>query len=391
MTATLPPDAPSLTPSGESPRLFGMPRFSDPDRVFHYEYSCVDNSILSPHLKRFVCLPFSKLLPPTLHPNVLTLMAALCPILAFALTADAFGEFNDMGIWGPLAAAALVFAYTTLDNSDGLQARKTKTSSPLGDFLDHFFDAGGAVLVPMAIMVGAGMSPTLQIVAVTVIGFMFWIVNWEKGHTGTMVIPPVGDVEGNAAAIAWWLVAATFGGAVWTETYFGVKVIDFMHWFTIPVFVGVGFAAVVPLFKVKEGRSESLGVLLNILLLAGWALLALDRGVTVVTDVPLVVLLIGYTCAKHIADIQRGHLIGVVYRPYDPLLLLLAAGLVVSLFVHPALLTNDVQLYLGLSYGAVLLAKLGYQVRHTAKFICDKLGIKVFSLTDAQKAALDPA
>ncbi len=383
MTAALPPD-----PVRQRARLLPMPRFTDPDRVFHYKYSCDDRSMLSPYYKRFICEPFIKLVPRTLHPNWLTTLAAVCTMLAFALTADAFGEFDEMGPWGPIAVAVLILGYITLDNSDGLQARRTKTSSPLGDFLDHFFDAGGVVLIPMMIMVAADMNPALQIVAAAFTAFSFWLVNWEKSHTGTMVIPPVGDVEGNLAAVGWWLTCAALGGPLWNETFFDVKVIDAMHYITIPVFVAFAIAMCFPLYNNREGRGEAVGVMVNLALLAGWGYSTLHFGLTSLFDAPLLILLIGYTCAKHIGDIQRGHLIGAEYRSYDPVLLGLGALLLASVWLVPAARTNDVQLYLGLGYAAVLLAKLAYQLRHTATFISDKLGIKVFSLTATQKENL---
>ncbi|VDN13330.1 unnamed protein product [Dibothriocephalus latus] len=43
--------------------------------------------------------------------------------------------------WSLILAAVCVFVYQTLDALDGKQARKTDTSSPLGELFDHGCDA----------------------------------------------------------------------------------------------------------------------------------------------------------------------------------------------------------------------------------------------------------
>jgi len=45
--------------------------------------------------------------------------------------------------WVFLLNGILLFAYQTLDNMDGKQARNTKSSSPLGELFDHGVDALG--------------------------------------------------------------------------------------------------------------------------------------------------------------------------------------------------------------------------------------------------------
>jgi phosphatidylglycerophosphate synthase len=45
--------------------------------------------------------------------------------------------------WVYFLCAGGLFAYQTLDNIDGKQARRTKSSSPLGELFDHVSDAMG--------------------------------------------------------------------------------------------------------------------------------------------------------------------------------------------------------------------------------------------------------
>ena len=51
---------------------------------------------------------------------------------------------------GTFSAALGLFIYQTLDAIDGKQARRTKTSSPLGELFDHGCDSLSTVFVSIA-------------------------------------------------------------------------------------------------------------------------------------------------------------------------------------------------------------------------------------------------
>ncbi len=53
--------------------------------------------------------------------------------------------------WTLLLYSICVFAYQTLDNIDGKQARKTKNSTPLGMLLDHGCDALGLIFLSLGV------------------------------------------------------------------------------------------------------------------------------------------------------------------------------------------------------------------------------------------------
>jgi ethanolaminephosphotransferase len=77
--------------------------------------------------------------PEWLAPNTITLLGLLATLFA---TAVAFVHAPDLGAkdmpaWVALLLALCMFAYSTLDNMDGKQARKTKSSSALGLLFDH--------------------------------------------------------------------------------------------------------------------------------------------------------------------------------------------------------------------------------------------------------------
>ena len=58
---------------------------------------------------------------------------------------------TEMAPWWTTFSAALgLFIYQTLDAIDGKQARRTKTSSPLGELFDHGCDSLSTVFVSIA-------------------------------------------------------------------------------------------------------------------------------------------------------------------------------------------------------------------------------------------------
>jgi len=78
-------------------------------------------------------------LPPR-SPNVITIVGLFMPIGALCI-AFAFNPAMDgkgvVPAWVPAFGAFATFAYATLDNMDGKQARRTGSSSALGLLFDH--------------------------------------------------------------------------------------------------------------------------------------------------------------------------------------------------------------------------------------------------------------
>lgn len=85
---------------------------------------------------------FVSFVPLTVAPNLLTLLAlafnfsALMVYLPFDSTLSM--QFPK---WTYVYSAFCVFMYQTFDAIDGKQARRTKTSGPLGQLFDHGCDA----------------------------------------------------------------------------------------------------------------------------------------------------------------------------------------------------------------------------------------------------------
>jgi len=166
--------------------------------------------------------------PVWLAPNVITVtaLALVCithVILAQympGLTVSIDPETNQAlqpPCWVFVLTGAMLFVYQFLDNLDGHQARRTKTSSPLGLLMDHGCDAFncivGSISVSTSVCAGASWkSWTVLITAVIV----FFMNTWEEYYRGALVLPIInGPNEGILIAIAIYMLTAVVGPQWW--------------------------------------------------------------------------------------------------------------------------------------------------------------------------------
>lgn len=365
-----------------------MTRFSDPQRVFSYSYQCRDSSLLLPYFRRYVSQQLLKVIPRTCAPNLLSLLANLMSLLVFALVISVMGPFDEMARSSQLVfllPAVGIFVYVALDNTDGLQARRIGLSSPLGDFIDHWLDGFSGFMVPLGILVVLRVDDVLTLMVIVASVWAFWATNWDKKKSGVMKLPPLGDVEGNMVAVVIYVTTALLGVSFWHTQVAGVSIV---HALVALALAGLTSATLRPILQNKNEQWQILGVNLSMLLVILWYRLALVRGVNGLHGHLLVPILIGLIGAKHVGDLQRSHLIGTAYRPFDLGFVSIGAGLIATLYLGPAMLSFEIQLLLLSGFVLVVAGKLLYQFIHTSVFICRNLNIHLFSLTSAQKEAL---
>lgn len=117
-----------------------------------------------------------------------------------------------------LLSAVSVVVYVHLDCLDGKQARRTKSSSPLGQLFDHGCDALSVNLLLANIAVSTSM-PCSWAHAIGNFGVMFtWILaQWEEYHTSIMLYGNsyYGVLEANYCIAALHLVTFFAGPALW--------------------------------------------------------------------------------------------------------------------------------------------------------------------------------
>lgn len=200
-----------------------------------YKYSAVDNSPLS----RYVMSPFwdwcVKFYPLWLAPNLLTFVGFLWLIVNFVLFAiydysfygycfnrDDCLDVNSLNLTlrqlafeqniksspdVPAEVCSCIpqwlwffifigqFLAYNLDGTDGKQARKTKSSTPLGELFDHGLDSWATLFLPLALfsVFGRsgefGMNVDRMYAILWLILASFIISHWEKYNTGVLFLP----------------------------------------------------------------------------------------------------------------------------------------------------------------------------------------------------------
>ncbi len=65
--------------------------------------------------------------------------------------------------WVYFVCTGGLFAYQTLDNIDGKQARRTRSSSPLGELFDHVSDAMGVGTMVVTIGASCRVGPVMTL------------------------------------------------------------------------------------------------------------------------------------------------------------------------------------------------------------------------------------
>uniref|UniRef100_A0A0D3EZW8 Aminoalcoholphosphotransferase n=1 Tax=Oryza barthii TaxID=65489 RepID=A0A0D3EZW8_9ORYZ len=249
-----------------------------------YKYSGVDHSlvakyILQPFWSRFVNL-FPLWFPDSSISsfffdsfNWITLTGFM-----FLLTSAFLGFFYSPHLdtapprWVHLAHGMLLFLYQTFDAVDGKQARRTNSSSPLGELFDHGCDALACAFEALAFgstaMCGKATFWYWFIAAVP-----FYCATWEHFFTNTLILPIVNGPTEGLMLIYLCHFFTFFTGAEWWAQDFR-KSIPLLNWvplvpevpvYGIALFLMIAFAVIPTIgsnihnvYKVVEARKGSM-------------------------------------------------------------------------------------------------------------------------------------
>ena len=112
------------------------------NKLIHYQYKSSDSSISYKYFMSPLCDYLVNFFPEWLAPNVITISGFFLNLLYFLITGYYTGfKGGFIPPWACFFSAFCYFTYMVLDNIDGKQARRTKSSSALGLLVDHGTDA----------------------------------------------------------------------------------------------------------------------------------------------------------------------------------------------------------------------------------------------------------
>ncbi|XP_076957398.1 choline/ethanolaminephosphotransferase 1-like isoform X2 [Bidens hawaiensis] len=201
-----------------------------------YKYSGVDHSYVAKYVLQPFWTKFVTFFPLWMPPNMITLMGFMM-LLGSAVLGYIYSPHLDSPPprWVHFAHGLLLFLYQTFDAVDGKQARRTSSSSPLGELFDHGCDALACALEALAfgstVMCGRNTFWFWVISAVP-----FYCATWEHYFTNTLILPAVnGPTEGLMLIYMAHFFTAIVGAEWWAQG-FG-KSIPLLSW--VPFINGI--------------------------------------------------------------------------------------------------------------------------------------------------------
>ncbi|XP_054088974.1 cholinephosphotransferase 1 isoform X3 [Zeugodacus cucurbitae] len=200
-------------------------------RLSEHKYSCTSSSLLDPWLQPWWNWLVS-MTPLWLAPNLITIIGLIVNIVTtlILVSYSPDGKSAPPG-WASLLCAFGLFVYQSLDSIDGKQARRTNTSSPLGELFDHGCDSISTVFVALSACISCqlGQYPNwLFFQCFCAIG-LFYCAHWQTYVSGTLRFGKIDVTEAQFTIMAIHIISAVFGADVWQARMFG----NFQLWSTL--------------------------------------------------------------------------------------------------------------------------------------------------------------
>ncbi|CAG8571652.1 12269_t:CDS:2 [Dentiscutata heterogama] len=182
---------------------------ADLKNLAHYKYGAIDKSPIANYILKHYWNWAIELFPRWMAPNLIT----LCGLgFVFINVLSVIYWINDLvgpGLW----------LYSTFDNVDGKQARRTGTSSPLGELFDHGCDALNCSFSAVVLAGVLGLGHTYYAAAFLLLIIVpFYMSTWEEYHTGVLYLGYFnGPTEGVLGACILMIISAIRGPGLWME------------------------------------------------------------------------------------------------------------------------------------------------------------------------------
>lgn len=197
-------------------------------QIANHKYQAGSYTLLDTFLSPNLWQPLTDMLPLWLAPNVVTTIGGMYCLLSFVLSSLYLSASTTEQIaadviprWLYLSNGICMFLYYTFDCMDGKQARRTGSSSPLGQLFDHGMDCvcnlSHLQLVQCIVLV----PPRLLVILQCSLQFTFWQAQWEEYYTG--ILPHAtgdycGVTEVNYGLALWTISAGLFGSQMYSAT-----------------------------------------------------------------------------------------------------------------------------------------------------------------------------
>ncbi|XP_064363641.1 ethanolaminephosphotransferase 1-like isoform X3 [Dromaius novaehollandiae] len=206
----------------------------------HYTYSAVDTNPLSVYVMQPIWDKIIKIVPLWIAPNVLTFSGFVMILVNYFLISFYDWDYTASGTspglvptWVWLFSSFTTFCAYTLDSIDGKHARRTQSSSPLGELFDHGLDSWATSIFVLSFFSvcsrdngKSGVSVYTMYIYLSIVLFNFMCSHWEKYNTGVLFLPWGYDLS-QVVLIAAYLLTGAVGVEIWHKPFlFGYYITD---------------------------------------------------------------------------------------------------------------------------------------------------------------------
>ena len=168
-----------------------MPVFVSQEGLFnlqYYKYSGEDRSLLVKYIFSKFWNTIVEYLPKKLAPNVITLLGGIFMVIAFIPYILYVTPTSPIPLWIHLLTVLCIFLYQTADNLDGKQARRTQSSSPLGELFDHGVDSIMIGIFAFIITLTLQLNNYYVLLISVFLNYIFYLSHWDEYHVGILIL-----------------------------------------------------------------------------------------------------------------------------------------------------------------------------------------------------------
>uniref|UniRef100_A0A8C3JPV9 Ethanolaminephosphotransferase 1 n=1 Tax=Calidris pygmaea TaxID=425635 RepID=A0A8C3JPV9_9CHAR len=209
--------------------------------LFSSQYSAVDTNPLSVYIMQPIWNKIIKIVPLWIAPNLLTFSGFVMILVNYFLISFYDWDYTASGTspglvptWVWLFSAFTTFCAYALDSIDGKHARRTQSSTPLGELFDHGLDSWATSIFVLSFFSvcsrdngKTGVSVYTMYIYLSIVLFNFMCSHWEKYNTGVLFLPWGYDIS--QVLIAAYLLTGAVGVEVWQKPFlFGYYITDIL-------------------------------------------------------------------------------------------------------------------------------------------------------------------
>ncbi|XP_031569116.1 choline/ethanolaminephosphotransferase 1-like [Actinia tenebrosa] len=186
-------------------------------RLSQHKYSSQCSTVLDPFFQIYWRWLVEQI-PLWVAPNLLTVLGLIANVItSFILMYYCPQAKGTAPCWAFLTCAVGLFIYQSLDAIDGKQARRTNSSSPLGELMDHGCDTISMVVLSLAfcISVELGHNPQWMFFICFFAVFLFYCAHWQAYVSGVIKFGRIDVTELQVSAMIIFLLTGIFGSSFW--------------------------------------------------------------------------------------------------------------------------------------------------------------------------------